>query len=887
MANPFAALFGTRRDRLLKKMGPVIARINALESGLKAQSDDQLKAQTPLLRQRLENGETLDQILPEAFALVREASMRVLGQRPYDVQLMGAMALHQGKIAEMRTGEGKTLVATMPAYLNALANKGVHIVTVNDYLAARDARTMGAVFSFLGLTTGVIASGQETHAKRAAYACDITYGTNNEFGFDYLRDNMATEMESRVQRGLSFAIIDEVDSILIDEARTPLIISGPDENTTDVYTALRPLPARLVRQTEENGPGDYWVDEKDRRIHLSEEGLEHAEELLNEVGLLGDDVYSSRYLSMIHHLDAALKAHTLYHLDNQYVLRDNQVIIVDEFTGRTLAGRRWSDGLHQALEAKEGVDIRPEDQVMATITLQNYFRNYAKLSGMTGTADTEAFELQQTYGLEVLVIPTHRPMIRVDHHDSVMLSRAAKFTRVAEEIQRRNALGQPVLVGTTSIEVSEQLSDSLNALGIEHSVLNAKQHEREAEVVAQAGRPGQVTIATNMAGRGTDIVLGGSLDALLNAAPEGATQEDLAGIRASWQQAHDAAIAAGGLHIIGTERHESRRIDNQLRGRSGRQGDPGSSQFFLSMEDHLLKVFVPEWAKNMLRATGMGENDAIESGVVNKQVEAAQRKIEAFYFDQRKSLLEYDNVTNKQRTVVYGHRDQLLAHVSAREEIDGIISDLADDLAQAHTQATADAPGDISKLASHLADHGLVADEKALAKAAEENDATELSAQIQSQFQQQLEMKSAVLGVEHMGEAEQGAVLAALDIAWREQLMALDMLKKGIHLRAIAQKQPKEEYKREAFELFKQMLSYSRENALRLLLRYQKDPSQATPITTLPAPASVQGFQSADAIVFNSGTPPPRRNDPCPCGSGLRYKQCHGALVAKEPAMAS
>ncbi|RZA33233.1 MAG: preprotein translocase subunit SecA, partial [Lysobacteraceae bacterium] len=649
-------VFGSRNERLLKQLQRSVGKINALEPELEKLSDEALKAKTPEFQKRIAEGEALDKILPEAFAVCREASRRVLGMRHYDVQLIGGMVLHLGKIAEMRTGEGKTLVATLPTYLNALEGKGVHVITVNDYLARRDAAWMGKLYGWMGLSVGVVYPGMPHSDKREAYAADITYGTNNEFGFDYLRDNMAMSKEDRHQRGLHYAIVDEVDSILIDEARTPLIISGPADESPELYIRVNRIVPKLVKQETEDGDGDFWVDEKGKQVHLSEAGMQHAEELLREAGILEneeDSLYGANNLSVVHHLNAAMRANAIYQRDVDYIVRDGEVVIVDEFTGRTLTGRRWSDGLHQAVEAKEGVPVQRENQTLASITFQNLFRMYKKLSGMTGTADTEAFEFQSIYGLEVIVIPTNRPTVRKDSSDQVFLNRNGKFNAVLADIQDCYARGQPALVGTTSIETSELLSEHLRKAGVPHEVLNAKQHEREAQIVANAGMPGAITIATNMAGRGTDIVLGGSLDAALEQLPEDATDADRAQVRADWQVRHDQVKAAGGLHIVGTERHESRRIDNQLRGRSGRQGDPGSSRFYLSLEDNLMRIFASDWVQKAMKLIGMKEDDVIEDKLVSRQIEKAQRKVEAHNFDIRKNLLDFDDVNNDQRKVIY------------------------------------------------------------------------------------------------------------------------------------------------------------------------------------------------------------------------------------------
>jgi preprotein translocase, SecA subunit len=673
-------VFGSRNDRLLRQLNRIVVKINALEPELEKLSDAELQARTPQFRERIAAGESLDKLLPEAFAVCREASRRVMGMRHYDVQLIGGMVLHMGKIAEMRTGEGKTLVATLPVYLNALEGKGVHVVTVNDYLARRDAAQMGKLYNWLGLSVGVVYPGMAHADKAAAYGADITYGTNNEFGFDYLRDNMALALRDRHQRGLHYAIVDEVDSILIDEARTPLIISGPADESPELYIRVNRIVPNLVRQETEEGEGDFWVDEKGKQVYLSEAGMEHAEQLLREAGIIADDseggLYAASNLSVVHHLNAALRAHAIYQRDVDYIVRDGEVIIVDEFTGRTLAGRRWSDGLHQAVEAKEGVPVQRENQTLASVTFQNLFRMYGKLAGMTGTADTEAYEFQSIYGLEVTVIPTNRPTQRKDHPDQVFLNRKGKFNAVLEDIKDCAARGQPVLVGTTSIEVSEMLSQHLTQAGVKHEVLNAKQHEREAQIVANAGMPAAVTIATNMAGRGTDIVLGGSLEAELQALGEDASEEQKAAVKAAWRERHEAVKAAGGLHIIGTERHESRRIDNQLRGRSGRQGDPGSSRFYLSLEDNLMRIFASDWVQKAMRMMGMKEDEVIESAMVTKQIEKAQRKVESHNFDIRKNLLDFDDVNNDQRKVIYGQRDELLEAESIKDTLDGIRSDV-------------------------------------------------------------------------------------------------------------------------------------------------------------------------------------------------------------------
>jgi len=899
------ALFGSRNERIVRQFSKNVARINAYEPALQALDDEALKAKTAEFKARLAKGETLDDLLPEAFAVCREAARRVLGMRHYDVQLIGGMVLHAGKIAEMRTGEGKTLVATLPTYLNALAGKGVHVVTVNDYLARRDAAWMGRLYNFLGLSVGVIYPGMPMgEEKRAAYAADITYGTNNEFGFDYLRDNMALRKEDRYQRGLNFAIVDEVDSILIDEARTPLIISGPGDESPELYVKVNRIVPQLSRQADENAEGDFWVDEKGKQVHLSEQGMEHAEALLKAAGIIaqGDHLYAGHNIAVVHHLNQALRAHALFQKDVDYIVRNGEVVIVDEFTGRTLPGRRWSDGLHQAVEAKEGVPIQRENQTLASITFQNYFRMYGKLAGMTGTADTEAFEFQQIYGLEVVVIPTHRPMIRKDLPDLVFLNRKGKYRAVIEDIKERNARGQPVLVGTTSIETSELLSRELRAAGIPHEVLNAKQHEREAQIVAQAGKPGAVTIATNMAGRGTDIVLGGSLEAELAAAGE-IDEVAKARIKSEWQARHDAVKAAGGLHIIGTERHESRRIDNQLRGRAGRQGDPGSSRFYLSLEDNLMRIFASDWVHKAMTRMGMKEDEAIESGLVTRQIENAQRKVEAHNFDIRKNLLDFDDVANDQRKVVYEQRNELLDQGDVHEAVAAI----RDDVLTAHVRRyvpaqSIDEQWDLAGLEASLRDEfGIeVSVRDAVAR---ELDDEGVLAEVLEAGRRHFEAKEAQLGPELMRQLESQVMLSMLDQNWKEHLARMDYLRQGIHLRSYAQKQPKQEYKREAFALFEEMLEKVKRDITTLLARVrirseeEVAAMEAEERRRAEAAARAMQFQhpetgsySADeeaaevaaaqggprtATVRNPG-PPIGRNDPCPCGSGKKYKHCHG-----------
>lgn len=902
-------VFGSRNDRLLRQLDRVVAKVNALEPELQKLSDAELQAKTPEFQKRIADGESLDKLLPEAFAVCREASKRVLGMRHYDVQLIGGMVLHLGKIAEMRTGEGKTLVATLPVYLNALAGKGVHVVTVNDYLARRDSAWMGKLYNWLGLSVGVVYPGMPHSDKGAAYNADITYGTNNEFGFDYLRDNMALAKEDRFQRGLNYAIVDEVDSILIDEARTPLIISGPADESPELYHKVDAIVPRLTRQKTEEGEGDYWVDEKGKQVHLSESGQEHAEDLLRKAGVLGDDgLYDAHNIHVVHHLNAALRAHAIYQRDVDYIVRDGEVIIVDEFTGRTLPGRRWSDGLHQAVEAKERVNVQRENQTLASITFQNLFRMYNKLSGMTGTADTEAFEFQNIYGLEVIVIPTNKPMVRKDHSDQVFLNRAGKYRAVVNEIKEAHARQQPVLVGTTSIEVSEMLSEQLQEAGVPHEVLNAKQHEREAHIVAQAGRPGAVTIATNMAGRGTDIVLGGSLEAELAALEAQGEVDEVtrARVKAEWQQRHDAVKAAGGLHIVGTERHESRRIDNQLRGRSGRQGDPGSSRFYLSLEDNLMRIFAADWVQRMMARMGLKEDDIIESPLVTKQIANAQRKVEAHNFDIRKNLLDFDDVNNDQRKVIYQQRDELLEAESVHENVVGIREDVvADMVARFVPPNSIDDQWDLPGLEAELANEfGLQLSLTDLVKQSDELDAGQLAQHVQEAVAKQFDDKEAQVGGETMRMLERHIMLNVLDQNWKEHLARMDYLRQGIHLRGYAQKQPKQEYKREAFELFGEMLDKVKREVVTLLARVRIRTEEevaaleAEERRQAAAVAQQMQFQHQDAggygadeeaaqaqaglpelSVERATGPKVGRNDPCPCGSGKKFKHCHGQLA--------
>ena len=927
-------LLGSRNDRLVRSLARPVRQAHALEEGLKALSDEQLRAKTDEFRRRLKEGQTLNDLVPEAFAVVREAASRVLKMRHFDVQLIGGMVLHEGRIAEMRTGEGKTLVATLPAYLNALTGEGVHVVTVNEYLAQRDSDWMGPVFRFLGLTVGVIKNSQTPPEKREAYGCDITYGTNNEFGFDYLRDNLAFKLEDRVQRGLSFAIVDEVDSILIDEARTPLIISGPAEESTELYLRINQLVPRLKRQVEENGPGDFSVEEKTKQVHMTEEGHERVEGLMAEAGLLreGESLYDAANIRLMHHLNAALRAHALYKRDVEYIVRNGEVVIVDEFTGRTMPGRRWSDGLHQAVEAKEGVRVREENQTVASITFQNYFRLYRKLSGMTGTADTEAPEFMQIYGLEVVVIPTHRPMIRKDNPDYVYLTQKDKFQAIIEDIRDCVTREQPALVGTTSIETSEFLSGLLQKEGITHQVLNAKQHEREAHIVAQAGRPGAITIATNMAGRGTDIVLGGNLEAELAsmAGEDGQAVDEVtrARVREEWQARHDKVLAAGGLHIVGTERHESRRIDNQLRGRSGRQGDPGSSRFYLSMEDNLMRIFGdPNRTKRLLQMAGMKEGEVIESGMLTRQIEKAQRKVESHNFDIRKQLLLFDDVANDQRKVVYQQRTEIMGTDDLSAAIEGIRAEAIGTLLDQYLPKGAmPADWDLDGLAEAVQkDFNARIEPKRWLESEPELEEPAFRDRIVKEVAQTYDGKVARVGTEVMRHVEKDVMLRMLDQHWRDHLAAMDYLRQGIHLRGYAQKDYRYEYKREAFELFAAMLDRVKfetvsllskievrtqedvdreeeERRQRLMRALQAQHAEAASALTAegagePQPGADGGFAPLGTGARPAqGRPAPLpaeeplpgtfvraerkvgRNEPCPCGSGKKYKHCHGAL---------
>ena len=967
MAKLLTRIFGSRNQRLLRQYSKVVDKINGLEEELQSLSDEQLRAKTAEFKSRVKDGETLQDILAEAFAVAREASVRTMGMRPFDVQLIGGMVLHDGNIAEMRTGEGKTLVATLPCYLNALSGNGVHVVTVNEYLAQRDADWMRPIYEILGLTVGVSKSGQTQEEKRNSYASDITYATNNELGFDYLRDNLAFSTEDKAQRALNFAVVDEVDSILIDEARTPLIISGPAEASTELYAQINKLIPQLTPHEESGEPvnfditarkvtlsdtrgmsvvapgsddnvmdlesaiaiadereadvvlvdgsdkiaacklvtrGDYTIDEKAKQAHVTEEGNEKVEQLMAKAGLLqaGESLYDATNIRLVHHLNAALRAHAIYQRDVDYIVKDGEIVIVDEFTGRTMAGRRWSDGLHQAIEAKEGVSIKSENQTVASITFQNYFRLYNNLSGMTGTADTEAFEFQSIYGLEVVVIPTHQPMVRDDQPDLVYLTERDKFEAIVEDITDCRERGQPVLVGTTSIETSELLSDILKKHKIKHSVLNAKQHEREATIVQNAGRPGAITIATNMAGRGTDIVLGGNLDAAIADAGEGADEE---AIRSEWQERHNAVLESGGLHIVGTERHESRRIDNQLRGRSGRQGDAGSSRFYLSMEDTLMRIFGdPERTKSLLSRAGMREGEAIESKLLSRQIERAQRKVEAHNFDIRKNLLEYDDVANDQRKVVYHQRSELMDADEIEESVAAIREEVVSLTVELYIPpGSLDEQWDTEGLSNALeSEFGLDVDIGKMLREDQSINDDGVREYCVKAADKAYAAKEEAVGVELMRNVEKQMMLRQLDHHWKEHLAAMDHLRQGIGLRSYAQKNPKQEYKREAFEMFGTMLEQVKHDTISLLARVriqseqelaemaeqrrraeamQYKHAQASALGDgVPQPGQPQGEAAADPIgTFVRSGRKVGRNEACPCGSGKKYKQCHGKLT--------
>ncbi|MDR7094477.1 preprotein translocase subunit SecA [Hydrogenophaga laconesensis] len=915
--NFLTKIFGSRNDRLLKTYRKTVERINGLESKFEQLSDDELKAQTEAFKQRLAQGETLEAVLPEAFAVVREASKRVMKMRHFDVQLVGGLALHHGKVAEMRTGEGKTLTATLPVYLNALSGKGVHVVTVNDYLASRDAQWMGRLYNFLGLTVGINLPMAPREEKQAAYRADITYGTNNEYGFDYLRDNMVYEAGDRVQRGLNYAIVDEVDSILIDEARTPLIISGQAEDQTQVYMAIKQLVPHLVRQEGEadprtgegvTKPGDFTVDEKAHSIHMTEQGHENAERLLSQAGLLseGASLYDPANIALLHHLVTSLKAHHLYHRDQHYVNQNGEIVIVDEFTGRLMSGRRWSDGLHQAVEAKEGVAIQPENQTLASITFQNYFRLYSKLSGMTGTADTEAYEFQEIYGLETVVIPPNRPSKRTDQLDRVYKTTKEKYVAAIQDIRECHERGQPVLVGTSSIENSEIIAGLLQAENLPHEVLNAKQHAREADIIIQAGRPGAITIATNMAGRGTDIVLGGNLEKMVDAVEGDETLDAITKasrietIRQQWQQDHEKVKSLGGLRIIATERHESRRIDNQLRGRSGRQGDPGSSRFYLSLDDSLMRIFAGDRVRAIMDRLKMPEGEAIEAGIVTRSIESAQRKVEARNFDIRKQLLEYDDVSNDQRKVIYQQRNDILDAGSLRAQIDALREGCFTDLVHQYVpEGSVEEQWDLPKLERVLREEWAVdVPVNQWVSDAEAIDVEEIVERVLAQAKTVFDGKVALVGEENFTQFERVVLLQTIDGQWREHLAALDYLRQGIHLRGYAQKQPKQEYKREAFMLFGQLLDSVKNDVTRVLMNVRvqsaeqvaaateqlEERAEQIANVTYTAPTETGETETiADAAIAAAARPAgevPRvgRNEACPCGSGKKYKHCHGKL---------
>ncbi|MAS21383.1 MAG: preprotein translocase subunit SecA [SAR116 cluster bacterium] len=900
MANPLKMIFGSRNDRVLRRIKKTVKKINALEEDMQALDNDALRARTQEFRDRYQAGESLDDLLPEAFALVREGGVRAMGMRHFDVQLIGGVVLHEGNVAEMRTGEGKTLVATLPAYLNALSGNSVHLITVNDYLASRDAAWMGKLYNFLGLEVGVVKAGQSQEEKRAAYSADIVYGTNNEFGFDYLRDNMAFSMADKMQGQLAFAIVDEVDSILIDEARTPLIISGAAEDSSELYRKINKLIPKLSpRSGEEAEDGDFVIDEKQRTVELTEDGHEQIETMLIDEGLLASDdsLYASTNLGLLHHVNAALRAHNLFNRNVEYILQNGQVVLIDEHTGRTMPGRRLSEGLHQAIEAKENVNIQAESQTMASTTFQNYFRLYDKLSGMTGTADTEAFEFRQIYGLECVVIPTNIPMKRKDMNDLVFMSQEEKLEAIVEETRRIIENKAPVLVGTASVETSEELSDYFKKAGIEHKVLNAKYHEQEAEIIAQAGRPGVVTIATNMAGRGTDIVLGGNLEAELSGIEDEAAKE---AARAAWEERHQAVLDAGGLHIVGTERHESRRIDNQLRGRAGRQGDPGASRFYISLDDNLMRIFMGNMA-GIMQKVGMERGEAIESGMVTNSIERAQRKVEGRNFDIRKQLLEYDDVANDQRQIIYSQRDQLLDGDDVAEMITNIRADVIHSgIDRFIPPMSVEEQWDISGLEQYLKTE--FAQELPVASWLEEDTNLHeetLRERIIGSVQSTYLEKGSLIG-DAMRQIEKQVMLQVLDGLWKDHLQTMDQLRQGIHLRAYANKNPKQEYKREAFELFEALLERLKQEVVRILSHLQiKRQDEAELIEQKrreEAERQQLAFQHAQASALPEAeqesaqqveapqqpmvrdTPKVGRNDPCPCGSGKKYKQCCGAL---------
>lgn len=900
MKKLFKKIFGSRNDRLLSDYSKIVEEINLYEDQLSNLSDTQILAKTADLRSQYAQHSDIERILPEAFAVVREASVRTLGLRHYDAQMIGGITLHQGKIAEMKTGEGKTLVSTLPAYLNAVSGESVHIVTVNEYLAERDAEWMRPIYEFLGLTVGCIKSEQNPRERKESYESDIVYGTNNEFGFDYLRDNLAFEKENQSQGSLGFAIVDEVDSILIDEARTPLIISGRAEDSTELYQSINKIVPRLSAAVDEEDTRDFTVDEKTKQIYLTELGHSNVEMILNEMGLLelGESLYDPQNIRLMHHINAAIRAHKLFQKDVDYIVKEGDVVIVDEFTGRTMAGRRWSDGLHQAVEAKESLRIKEENQTIASITFQNYFRLYNKLSGMTGTADTEAFEFQQIYGLEVVVIPTHDPMIRKDMPDLVYLNQDGKFRNIIKDIKEKQKIGQPVLLGTASIENSEYISKLLQKEKINHEVLNAKQHKKESKIITQAGRPGAVTIATNMAGRGTDIVLGGSLDAEIKALGDDVTEDRVDLIKKEWSQRHQEVIDAGGLHIIGTERHESRRIDNQLRGRSGRQGDPGSSRFYLSLDDDLLRIFGdPQKTQAMLSRVGMEQEEAIESNLLTKQIERAQRKVESHNFDIRKNLLEYDDVANDQRSVIYQLRSDILDAESIGEMIDGISQEVIQELVAQYVEPESmEETWDLDGLQQALInDYIIDIDLVGLIERDDSLNAGNLWNVIHQEFQKNYSIKENSIGQRPMREIEKAIMIQQLDMQWREHLASMDHLRQGIHLRGYAQKNPKQEYKRESFEMFSFMMDQLKTNAIGILAKARFKGEEDAESVSQQAPnidkvklshndrpafqSSGSAQKKSDTKTFVRDQDKIGRNEPCPCGSGKKYKKCHGMIT--------
>ena len=900
MKKLFKKIFGSRNDRLLSDYSKIVEEINLYEDQLSNLSDTQILDKTADLKSQYAQHKDIERILPEAFAIVRESSIRTLGLRHYDAQMIGGITLHQGKIAEMKTGEGKTLVSTLPAYLNAISGESVHIVTVNEYLAERDAEWMRPIYEFLGLTVGCIKSEQNPRERKESYDCDIVYGTNNEFGFDYLRDNLAFEKENQSQGSLGFAIVDEVDSILIDEARTPLIISGRAEDSTELYQSINKIVPRLSAAVDEENTKDFTVDEKTKQIYLTELGHSNVEKILNEMGLLelGESLYDPQNIRLMHHINAAIRAHKLFQKDVDYIVKEGDVVIVDEFTGRTMAGRRWSDGLHQAVEAKENLRIKEENQTIASITFQNYFRLYNKLSGMTGTADTEAFEFQQIYGLEVVVIPTHEPMIRKDMPDLVYLNQDGKFMNIIKDIKEKQKIGQPVLLGTASIENSEYISKLLQKENINHQVLNAKQHKKESKIITQAGIPGAVTIATNMAGRGTDIVLGGSLEAEIKSLGDGVTEDRVDQIKKEWSQRHQEVIDAGGLHIIGTERHESRRIDNQLRGRSGRQGDPGSSRFYLSLDDDLLRIFGdPQKTKAMLSRVGMEQEEAIESNLLTKQIERAQRKVESHNFDIRKNLLEYDDVANDQRSVIYQLRSDILDAESIGEMIDGISQEVIQELvAQYIEPESMEETWDLDGLQQALInDYMIDIDLVGLIERDDALNAGNLWNVIHQEFQKNYSIKENSIGQRPMREIEKAIMIQQLDMQWREHLASMDHLRQGIHLRGYAQKNPKQEYKRESFEMFSFMMDQLKINAIGILAKARFKGEEDAESVSQQAPnidkvelshndrsafqASNSSQKKSDNKTFVRDQDKIGRNEPCPCGSGKKYKKCHGMVT--------